>query len=447
MSVCDFHYVLGIAKGVKAETMVTTCERSIIDLRRCKQKRRRSLILSSFLCYTIALLVLLVTTPQESCCFRPVAAFTASRTATILGLHPHRTNNNTATFTAAGIALGATTRNKNGIGDSDCDGDGEEHEGRAAPPASSPSGVSRSSLAIATARTLCSSPVRRVRSWNHQFRTDYQRRINADPSFFGKSITEVLVAAGTQLMAEWNRRGASRMIAELDFVGPAVLTAVFGKYYSMWRTAKTLDGDEDTNRNVPSSTDTNEDVGNGGDPTLFGLPVPTNAFQPNMADGISTPTLQQRLGSFLAPVPALFRAGTIASGVGYGIVAFLVALRTKLVPSYQTQTVPVNVLYASLYTGCFMAVVSNLRYQVLQGLVEPILIDRWLFSGLGASTTMNHGHELKGDGDSQGDSKPRRWPVLLRSVLIFVVRWLNGLLGSVLAINGMRMCGLQRMKS
>ena len=104
-----------------------------------------------------------------------------------------------------------------------------------------------------------------------------------------------------------------------------------------------------------------------------------------------------------------------------------------LIPSYQTETIPVNVLYASVYTGCFMAVVSNLRYQILQGLVEPILIDRWIFFGLRDKESTN--------------SKTRRILVLSRSLLIFAVRWLNGLLGSVLAISGMRMCGLQRLKS
>ncbi len=80
-------------------------------------------------------------------------------------------------------------------------------------------------------RVSSSSPLDKARSWNEKVRTAYRRRTNADPSFFAKSITEILVAAGTQLMAEWNRRGASRMVTELDFVVPAVLTAVFGKYY------------------------------------------------------------------------------------------------------------------------------------------------------------------------------------------------------------------------
>ena len=216
--------------------------------------------------------------------------------------------------------------------------------------------------------------------------------------------------------------------------------------YSMWRTAKTLDGDA-------KEIDTDQpDAGGGGDPVLFGMPVPTNAFQSKMADGLVAPNTKQRLGSFLAPVPALFRAGTIASGVGYGIMALLVALRTWLVPSYQTQTVPVNVLYASVYTGCFMAVVSNLRYQILQGIVEPILIDRWLFLGLGGGATNSTHSSSKTTTSSSSTSTCKKEPQhrllrVLRSVLVFVVRWLNGLLGSVLAINGMRMFGLQRLKS
>jgi hypothetical protein len=67
--------------------------------------------------------------------------------------------------------------------------------------------------------------------WSQQIHIGYQRRVAADPTFLSKSVTEVVVAAGTQLTAEWNQRGIDRLLPELDFVVPAILMAVIGKYY------------------------------------------------------------------------------------------------------------------------------------------------------------------------------------------------------------------------
>lgn len=72
---------------------------------------------------------------------------------------------------------------------------------------------------------------RTITQWKKQLHDGYQCRVAADPSFPQKSLTEVLLAAGTQLAAEWTRRGAHRLLPEADFVLPAILTAVFGKYY------------------------------------------------------------------------------------------------------------------------------------------------------------------------------------------------------------------------
>ena len=85
-----------------------------------------------------------------------------------------------------------------------------------------------------TARACTTSAyqlVPKVSTWSQQLREGYQCRMAADPFFPQKSLTEVFLAAGTQFAAEWNRRGVERLIPEADFVVPAILTAVFGKYY------------------------------------------------------------------------------------------------------------------------------------------------------------------------------------------------------------------------
>ncbi len=227
----------------------------------------------------------------------------------------------------------------------------------------------------------------------------WRLRIEADPDFIAKSITEVILAIGTQLAAEFGRRGKSRMITEIDFVVAGILTAMAGKYYSMWRVAPTGTATSSTNKNDKS---TEKQISN----------IPTNAFQNDRPY-----TLFQRCAAFITPVPSLFQAGFIASTIGYGLTAILVFLRTVFVPTYEAATVNVNILHASLYTGAFMAVVSNIRYQLLQGIIEPKIIER-IFNKV---------------------------PVVKAGV-IFIVRLANGLLGSSLAISGMRMFGLQKLK-
>ena len=230
----------------------------------------------------------------------------------------------------------------------------------------------------------------------------FRQRIEADPSFPAKSAAELLLAAGTQLSAEWNRRG-DFLLLELDFVVAGVITAMVGKYYTMWRVAPTLNDDRLGSAH-PADT------------TIFGVPVPNNVFQATLVDRVTEPSIQQRFLSFFAPMSSLFQAGVVASAIGYGLTAGLIALRSYLIPSYVAVTRSVNIVHASLYTGAFMAFVSNLRYQILQGVIEPQFID-----------------------------KLRKYP-LFQASLIFIFRMANGFLGSVLAITGMRMLGLQTRK-
>ena len=182
-----------------------------------KHRRSTTTTTTSYIRLCLTALLVLGTITQEFYC-QPVTAFTTSSTAAFLGIYRHRiintkkkNDNKTATIVRA---ASARNKNKNDFG---------------TPQPTSKSGASSSS-SIAVAAYFYSF-LNCGRSWKQQVQRGYDRRVNADPSFFGKSITEVLVAAGTQLMAEWSRRGASRMIPELDFVVPAVLAAVFGKYY------------------------------------------------------------------------------------------------------------------------------------------------------------------------------------------------------------------------
>lgn len=264
----------------------------------------------------------------------------------------------------------------------------------------------------------------------------YKQRVAADPAFLSKSLLEIILAASTQYMAEVSRRGQHRILPEIDFVFAGVLTAVCGKYYSMWRVARTVD--------VSNDDSTNETGSNGDDKSTTSVTnwrdnVPTNAFQPTLLDGHTKPTLSSRFLAFILPMPQLFRAGVIASTIGYGFVAFLIRIRTMIIPNYTVATKPISVPLAAIYTGVFMAFVSNIRYQLLQGIVEPCLIDGVFFKIEALGGNSNN----KVLGKIRGKLNYLRH---LKRLVIVLVRWANGLLGSWIAIGGMKALGLQKLK-
>lgn len=88
----------------------------------------------------------------------------------------------------------------------------------------------------------------------------YHQRIIADPTFLQKSMTELILAVTTQLTAEYERRGGlTQLITEFDFVLAGILTAVFGKYYSMWSVAPTQTGVEEIGTAVVVHKDDDDD--------------------------------------------------------------------------------------------------------------------------------------------------------------------------------------------
>ena len=263
------------------------------------------------------------------------------------------------------------------------------------------------------------------------FKLGLSQRVAADPNFLLKSILEVVLAATTQYMAEVSRRGWNRMLPEIDFVLAGVLTAVIGKYYSCWSVAKTSVS-KPKNETVTVASSIGKNIGS------WGERVPTNAFQKTLLDGHTRPSMPSRFLAVIIPMPQLFRAGVIASTIGYGITSTMIQLRTMFIPSYVPQTNPVSVPLAALYTGAFMALISNIRYQLLQGVIEPYLIDNPFFK-LQRLAETNNG--LVG--------RIARWKIwkTIKGLLILAVRWANGLLGSWLAIGGMRALNLQQLKS
>jgi Protein RETICULATA-related len=161
--------------------------------------------------------------------------------------------------------------------------------------------------------------------WTSDIAIGYQRRVAADPSFPLKSATEIVVAASTQFAAEWSRRGRDQLLPQFDFVLAGVLTAVYGKYAAMWKVAQTKTTTTTTTTALDEKEKSPQQM------TVRSILIPTNAFQPFLLDGVTRPSISQRLQSLLLPVGPLFRAGFLASLVGYGFTAVLIAIRSWLV--------------------------------------------------------------------------------------------------------------------
>jgi hypothetical protein len=228
---------------------------------------------------------------------------------------------------------------------------------------------------------------------------------------------------------EWSPLNTSSISFDaLSFLSFVCTPIISGKYYSMWKVAKTVGSG-----GVAGA--------NGGSLSTWRDNVPTNAFQPTLFDGRTAPSLSSRFLAIVLPMPELFRAGAIASAIGYGLTSALIALRAMIAPHYVVATSPVPVHLAVLFTGIFVAIVSNVRYQVLQGIVEPYVID-------GAFAKIERALcEDRGGGRTSGRISGRL--KLLRNskrIVVILVRYANGVFGSWIAIRGMRVLGLQRLK-
>ncbi|GAB4814932.1 hypothetical protein N2152v2_001978 [Parachlorella kessleri] len=255
----------------------------------------------------------------------------------------------------------------------------------------------------------------------------FRERLLADPSFMVKVAIECGIGICTKCTAEYNKRGdnfnkASTAGApsvtqngravlqqrravrpergELDFVFANVLMAIIADFMLVWLPAPafSLSGPK-----APTNPFAKVFAG-----------CPENAFQ-KVPPGYAPFSLGQRAGAVVRNGLKLTAVGMFASLVGVGVTNVLMGVRALLDPAFTPLNPPQDVLIMSAAYGTYMASSSNLRYQIVAGLIEERGIEV-LFRG-------NPG---------------------LCHALSFVIRTANTYLGSLLWVDYIRLLGLQK---
>ncbi|KAL8161848.1 hypothetical protein V2J09_013337 [Rumex salicifolius] len=222
--------------------------------------------------------------------------------------------------------------------------------------------------------------------WLLQF-GGFRERLLADDLFLAKVAMECGVGIFTKSAAELERR-REKFTKELDFVFADVVMALIADFMLVWLPAPTV-----SLRPALALT--------AGPVAKYFYGCPDNAFQVALA-GTSYSFLQ-RVGAIVRNGAKLFVVGTSASLIGTGFTNVLINVRKALDKSYAVEAEDVPILSMSVAYGVYMAVSSNLRYQVLAGVVEQRVLEPML-------------HQQK----------------LLLSLLCFAVRTGNTFLGSLI---------------
>ncbi|XP_011013834.1 PREDICTED: uncharacterized protein LOC105117775 [Populus euphratica] len=154
-------------------------------------------------------------------------------------------------------------------------------------------------------------------------------------------------------------------------------------------------------------------AGNAGPIAKFFHNCPDNAFQVALAG--TSYSLLQRLGAIARNGAKLFVVGTASSLVGTAVTNTLINARKTVDKSSAGEVENVPILSTSVAYGVYMAVSSNLRYQILAGVVEQRILEPML-----------HQHKL------------------MLGALCFAVRTGNTFLGSLLWVDYARLIGIQK---
>ncbi|CAN6342180.1 unnamed protein product [Urochloa humidicola] len=241
---------------------------------------------------------------------------------------------------------------------------------------------------------LEASPVFR---WLMQF-GGFKERLLADDLFLTKVGIECGVGILTKTAAEYEKR-RENFFKEIDFVVCDVIMAIVADFMLVWLPAPTV------SLRPPLAV-------NSGAIAKFFYNCPDNAFQIALAG--RSYSLLQRVGAIVRNGAKLFAVGTSASLIGTGVTSALIKARQAVSKDAAGEVENIPILETSAAYGVYMAISSNLRYQILAGVIEQRMLEPLL-----------HRHKLA------------------LSAMCFAVRTGNTFLGSLLWVDYARLVGVQ----
>ncbi|CAA0805805.1 Protein of unknown function (DUF3411 [Striga hermonthica] len=234
-------------------------------------------------------------------------------------------------------------------------------------------------------------------SWLMRF-GGFKERLLADDLFLAKVGFECGVGVFTKTAAEYQRR-KENFFNELEIVFADVVMAIIADFMLVYLPAPTVA------LRPPLAL-------NAGRFAKFFYSCPDNAFQ--IALPGTSFSLLQRIGAIVRNGAKLFAVGSTSSLVGTVVTNAVINARKAVDHSAGDEVENVPVISTSVAYGVYMAVSSNLRYQVLAGVIEQRLLEPML-----------HQHKL------------------ILSALCFAVRTGNTFLGSLLWVDYARLIGIQ----
>ncbi|KAM6596610.1 hypothetical protein CsatA_007134 [Cannabis sativa] len=234
--------------------------------------------------------------------------------------------------------------------------------------------------------------------WLMQF-AGFRERLLADDLFLAKVAMECGVGMFTKTAAEYERR-RENFFNELEVVFADVVMAIIADFMLVFLPAPTV-----SLRPALAL--------NAGFIAKFFHNCPDNAFQ--IALSGTSYSVMQRIGAILHNGTKLFAVGTASSLVGTVVTNTLINAKKAVNKDAAVEVENVPIVSTSVAYGVYMAVSSNLRYQVLAGVIEQRFLEPLL-----------HQHKL------------------MLSAMCFAVRTGNTFLGSLLWVDYARWIGIQK---